>query len=50
VQADAGGSYLLLNESMRPAVVQAFWLATAVGSVIAATGVVAVRRAKRRFP
>jgi len=49
VGADAGGSYLLLNESMRPAVAQAFWAATAVGSAIGAAGVVAVRRKKRHF-
>jgi hypothetical protein len=49
VEADARGSYLLLNDSMRPAVVQAFSAATAVGSVVAAAGVVAVRRKKRKF-
>ena len=49
VEADARGAYLLLNDSMRPAVVQAFWGATAVGSVVAAAGVLAVRRRKRKF-
>jgi hypothetical protein len=49
VRADAGGRRLLLNDSMRPAVVEAFWAATAVGSAIAAAGVLAVRRKKRAF-
>jgi len=49
VAADARGSYQLIDESMRPAVRQAFWAATSVGAAIGAAGVVAVRRTKRRF-
>jgi hypothetical protein len=49
VLAEASGTYLILNDTMRPAVVQAFWAATAVGSAVAAAGVLAVRRKKRKL-
>jgi hypothetical protein len=44
---EAEGSYLLIDEAMRPAVTRAFWTATAVGSTVGAIGVIAVRRKRR---
>jgi hypothetical protein len=47
VRREAEGSYLLIDEEMRPAVIRAFWIATAVGSTVGAVGVIAVRRKRR---
>jgi hypothetical protein len=47
VRREAEGSSLLVDEVMRPAVVRAFWIATAVGSTVGAIGVIAVRRKRR---
>jgi hypothetical protein len=48
VAADAAGTFLTMEDWMRPAVVRAFWVATAVGTGVALLGVVVVWRSVRR--
>jgi hypothetical protein len=47
VRREAEGSYLSIDDEMRPTVTRAFWIATAVGSTVGAIGVIAVRRRRR---
>jgi hypothetical protein len=47
VRLEAEGSYLFIDDAMKPAVTRAFWIATAVGSTVGAIGVIAVRRKRR---
>jgi hypothetical protein len=47
VRLEAQGSYLFIDDAMKPAVTRAFWIATAVGATIGAIGVIAVRRKRR---
>jgi hypothetical protein len=46
--ADAAGHSLAIDDWMRPAVVRAFWQATAVGVGVAILGFLAVSRSVRR--
>jgi hypothetical protein len=48
VTADAAGHSLAIDDWMHPAVVRAFWQATAVGVGVAILGFLAVRRSARR--
>ena len=48
VAADAAGGSLAIDDWMEPAVVRAFWRATAVGVGVAIFGFLAVRRSARK--
>jgi hypothetical protein len=48
VAADAAGRSLRIDDWMQPAVVRAFWLATAIGLAVAILGVASVFHSVRR--